>query len=252
MSDEEDEWDFYPCRVDDEPASISVNLRFESVEPDAVADTRYRVRIEMLYSGTHGMGNAAEADVLHPFEDHVVEAAKVSGLIKVGRLRTRGWWDLVFYGPADRLDGLAQFANGVGGRKVEIGSKADSGWDFYREFLLPDAERRQWMQDRKIVELMKAEGDPLLPRRVDHWAYFPTADTRDAFVAELRREGFDLALASDHASGELKYGAHLHRVDSAQLAEIHDVVMLLYAAAQRHDGDYDGWESSIEAPQETS
>ena len=229
-----------------------MNLRYAEVRPDAVTGTRYRVRIEMLDPGAHRMGTAAEADVLHPFEDQLTDAATASGLTKVGRLRTAGWWDLVFYGPADRLDGLAQFASGVGGRKVEMGSKADPDWDFYRERLLPDAERQQWMLDRKIVEVLQSKGDLLLPRRVDHWVYFPTSDHRDAFVAEVVRDGFEVAHASDDGEGELAYGAQVHRVDSVKLGDIHDVVMALYAAARGHDGDYDGWETSIEVSPKTS
>ena len=43
-----DEWDFYPCRVDDAPASIFLNLWFEKKAPVTSADTLYWLRIQML------------------------------------------------------------------------------------------------------------------------------------------------------------------------------------------------------------
>jgi hypothetical protein len=43
----EDAWDFYPCRIDEEAASIFLNLRYERDQPPATATTLYRVRLPM-------------------------------------------------------------------------------------------------------------------------------------------------------------------------------------------------------------
>jgi hypothetical protein len=246
----EDEWDFYPCRVDDAPASIFLNLRFENVSPERRPDTLYWLRIEMLDKDEHGMGSASEAEVLYPVEDQLTEGARARGFVYVGRLRTDGLWKLTFYGPNDRLDVLRALAKDVGGldgREVETGSKADPGWDYYREFLLPDAERRQWMQDRRLVDLLQENGDPLqVPRRVDHWLYFPNADARKSFVNDAAREGFAIEQLIDEPTNEYSCGARVHRVDSVELEDIHKVVMTLYRSAEEHDGCYDGWETRVE------
>jgi regulator of RNase E activity RraB len=36
-------------------------------------------------------------------------------------------------------------------------------------------------------------------------------------------------------------------MDSVELEEIHAVVTMLTALAERHGGDYDGWETLVEA-----
>jgi regulator of RNase E activity RraB len=249
-TDDADEWDFYPCRVDDRPASIFLNLRYEHEERPTAA-TLYWLRIRMLDAAEHGMGTGAEAEALYPVEDALVDATMTFGLTYVGRLRTDGAWQIVFYGASGNEDALGAVARGVelGGRQIELGSKPDSMWSYYREFLLPDDERRQWMSDRRIVELLEEHGDLLsTPRRVDHWAYFPSADSRDAFVKHVTRDGFEIEGVSDDADGDQSFGAQVVRTDTVELEAIHEVVMTLVRLAEQHGGTYDGWECPVERP----
>lgn len=253
MSDDgqaEDEWDFYPCRVDDAPASIFLNLWFEKKAPVAAADTLYWLRIQMIDKAEHGMGSAAEAEILYPVEDHLTQRAQANGFLYVGRLRSDGRWQLTFYGPSDRLQAiqtLSRGLEGIDGRKVDTGSKPDPAWGYYRDFLVPNAEHRRWMRDQGVVEVLQQEGDPLrTPRRVDHWIYFLTANTRNDFVRDVTREGFQIWQLIDDSKGAFSFGARVHRVDPVELEHIHEVVMTLVHLAEQHDGDYDGWETSVE------
>jgi hypothetical protein len=246
----EDEWDFYPCRVDDRPASIFLNLRYERDEKARQKSTLAWVTIEMLDPDEHGMGSAAEANALYPVEDAIVEAASARGLVHVGRLRNADAWQLTFYGPSGGLDALAELVEqaDLGGRSVEVAGQDDPEWRYYDEFLLPDAERRQWIHDRRLVETLEEHGDDLSPRPVNHWAYFPTADSRDAFVADARGLGFALENASGDGDPPLPFGANIVRKDSVEVEDVHEVVMTLFELASRHSGDYDGWETPVLAP----
>lgn len=44
------------------------------------------------------------------------------------------------------------------------------------------------------------------------------------------------------------FGAQIFRTDTVELDHIQTVVMKLFKLAEQHDGDYDGWESSVEKP----
>ena len=245
-----DEYDFYPCWMDDAPASISLNLRFEHEAPLDNADTLYWVSIEMRDLGEYGIGSEAESGRLWPAEDAIIDRVTELGLVYVGRLRTSGDWQMTFYGPPDALDALQAIANEVViDHHVQVGTKPDADWSYYFEYLLPDAERRQWMQDRRLVTVLMDQGDTLAtPRRVDHWAYFATASDRDAFAKAATAAGFVLEAALEDNPGERPFGAHVYRDDCVELDHIHEVVMLLYDAALANNGVYDGWETSIEAP----
>lgn len=82
-------------------------------------------------------------------------------------------------------------------------------------------------------------------RQVDHWIYFPTATSRDAFVDEVEPLGFSVD-TDDEGKDSNPYCAYVSRVDHVDLVSIHKVVMTLFAAAKRHGGDYDGWECPVE------
>ncbi len=243
----EDAWDFYPCRIDEQAASIVLNLRYEHDAPPATATTLYRVRLPMQDPDDHGMGTAAEAAAMNAFEDEIVKRAADANLIYVGRIRNRATWELVFYGAPEQKAAIQSIRDIFVDRRTYVDVRPDPSWGFYREFLLPDDERKQWMHDRRLVQVLQEEGDTLTtPRRVDHWAYFPTAAARDRFVAVTVEAGFELERAAQVDTDDLPYGAQIYRADPVELEHIHDVVMDLIEFAAAEGGDYDGWETSVE------
>lgn len=246
--DADDDWDFYRCVVDDRPASIFLNLRYESTRPSSSINTLYWLRIQMSDAAEHGMGNSPEADALYAFEDELTGSATSLGLVFVGRLRNNGDWQITFYGPPGHNDALRALAHelDLGGRRFESGSKPDPDWTYYREFLMPNAERRQWMQDRHVVDVLEEHGDVhSIPRRIDHWTWFRTPTARQAFVEAVTRDGFTVESTSDDPQA---FGAQVFRTDTVELDHIHQVVMKLFKLADQHDGYYDGWEAPVEKP----
>lgn len=244
----EDQWDFYPCRIDEIEASILLNLRYEHEPPPAHATTLYRLRLPMREPEDHGMGSAGEAAAMNEFEDALVERAEAGELLYVARIRSRADWELVFYGAPERGVALQAIREVFGDRRTYVDVRPDPTWGFYREFLLPDEERQQWMHDRRLVQVLADEGDVLAkPRRVDHWANFPTAEGRDRFVQAALQAGFELQRAATVKDAELPFGAQLYRNDPVELEQIHEVVMTLVELAERENGDYDSWETSVES-----
>jgi hypothetical protein len=235
---DEDDLDFYPCMVDGAPASIYVNLRFEHAPP-ATHDTRYTVAIMMRDAAEHGIGSAAEAASLNLVEEALIARAFALGAVYVGRLRTSRIWESTFYGPRGHLDALRTCAvERAGERRVAAMMNPEPGWTYYRELLLPDAERRQWMDDRRMVQILGEQGDRLsTPRRVDHRLTFPDPAARDAFAAAASAAGFTVE------ADELV--VRVHRLDPVELDHIHDVVMLLVDAATPLGGRYERWLAAI-------
>lgn len=237
MSDDDD-LDFYPCLVDGAAASIYVNLKFEHAPP-AGHDVRYTLAIMMREPGEHGIGTADETAKLDLVEEALMVKAHALGLLYVGRLRTRGLWEITFYGPRGHLEPMRQRAiDRAEGRKVAAIMNPEPGWTYYRELLLPDAERRQWMDDRRMVQILSEQGDRLsVPRRVDHRIHFTDEVSRDAFATAAKAAGF--AVEVDALT------VRAHRDDVVELDHIHDVVMILVDAATPLGGRYDRWEAGI-------
>ncbi len=234
-----DEFELYPCMVDGQPASIYVNMRFEDTGERA-GDTVYWLAVKIHDPGPHGIGTAAEAEVLDAFEEAAIASVAAAGLVYAGRMRSHGIWEITFYGEAGHEDAVSSAAHELADHRVTTKSQLDRGWSYYQELLLPDAERRQWIDDRRLVQVLQEQGDRLhVPRRVDHWAVFPSQEARDAFIAAVRPHGFDAEIEAEQV--------RVWRTDPIELDHIHDVVMLVLDAAEAAGGDYDGWETSIES-----
>jgi regulator of RNase E activity RraB len=251
--DNSDKWDFYLCKVDDAAASIMLDFKYRDHGRVVSAHTLYWCQIAMLEPGDHGMGIGNDAKALNKIEDEIVEKAKDDGFYYVGRLRNHGRWQLVFYG-ADDLDSalriiVANIITDPSEREYIIDSKLDAEWSYYFEFLCPDAERWQWIMDRRVIESLESEGDPLTQsRRVDHWTYFDNAETRSKFIDAALKQGFELERTTDDSPGAHTFSAQIFRVDSVQLEDIHNIVMSLKTIADEVGGEYDGWETFVERP----
>lgn len=252
--DRSESWDFYFCRVDGRAASIFLDLAIGERAPIEGAGTLYWVDVAMLDPAEHGMGGPDEVEQSGDAIDALAAAAHHLDLIYVGRLRNHGLWQLRFYGPPERAEPLREACDRLpelSEHRVDLGATPDPAWDYYFDFLFPSAERQRWMADRAVVEALEDRGDDgSIPRRVDHWAYFPTARARDDFAAAAASERFTVEELSEHPDApELRFGAQLHRVDRIELEHIHAVVMRLVELAGAHGGDYDGWETSVEKPE---
>jgi hypothetical protein len=242
-----DAFEFYPCMVDQAPASIYVNLGL-AAEPGL--DTRYTLAIELRDAGGYGIGSADEAAVLDAFEEVALPAIAASGLVFAGRLRHAGIWELTFYGPAGALDALERIdPTSLAGRRVIMRSTPDATWSYYRDLLLPDAERLQWMDDRRLVQILGEQGDVLTrPRRIDHRASFATEAARDAFLADAAGRGFSVESDPPARDGDeaRPFVGQVHRIDPIELEHVHEVVMIVVDAAVAHGGTYEGWTAGIE------
>ena len=91
-------------------------------------------------------------------------------------------------------------------------------------------------------------GDTLTKaREVNHWVYFKTVEDRKMFFAEVSTKGFTLQNERfvDDAE-EYPYSLQISRIDSADSESVNDYTMYLYRTALEYNGDYDGWETSVE------
>ena len=238
-------WDSYLCQVEGRPGSIFLNLDLAMEHPPL--DTLYFAAIELLDPGEDSMGSMAEAELMSPLEDAVLEELQATGLCYVGRLRNNSAWQLTFYGEAGRDGGVervvAEALKG-GKRRFQIGSQPDPEWSYYHGFLYPDAERWQWMQDRAVVQALAKNGDAgHRSREVEHWVGFEAEASRMAFVASSEKLGFSVRDLPEPKGG--LFLAQVVREDPVLLEHIHQVVMQLVDLAERYSGTYDGWESPV-------
>jgi regulator of RNase E activity RraB len=234
MSDDDeitDDWEFYPCEVNDAPASILINLRFMYEDPRDENDHVYHALIAMNDLGPQGMGTQAEMERLSPIEDSIFDRADRAGAQPVGRVRSEGVWRLSVYGPRDLP--WESWVKELAGADAEVQVVPDPEFNYVNELLLPDAERYQWIQDRHVCDKLLSHGDePSMVRPVNHFIDYED-EAPAALIEALKGLGFNV--------NDLGTSLECTKLHDTRLSTVHELVMTLVELADEHDAAYDGW-----------
>lgn len=228
------------------PVAIAVDLSLQARAPLPDRPRLVRVRYALRSSRPDGQPEPAEAEALTRVEDMLAAALATAGGVYAGRVTLAGFREHHFYlpdavGVHAELDAVRA---ALADYDLEEQGEDDPAWQAYRQELFPTPRAHRWLLDRRAVEAMGrrgAAGDR--PRPVDHQAAFPTAEAREAFVAEAAAQGFEPVARRDDAPSPNGFGVDLRRADVVALKELHPVAWALTEAAARHGGAYDGWEA---------
>ena len=244
-----DNWDFYALRVDDQPASIFVDLGIQQQAPLRSHPHMAYVRLRMNQPRPDGLSSQEEFDTLIDIEEALEANLCNDEVGYVGRNTSGDCRDFYFYAvtPTDwqsRVDEtLAPFKD----YEYETGTREDPEWSAYFNFLLPSARSRQMIENRRVCEALERYGDKLtVEREIDHWCYFQSAEAVEAYIAEVSPLGFQVRNRSVTDSEPSRFGVQIWRLDTPSYAHIDDVTLPLFEAALHLGGDYDGWECPVE------
>jgi hypothetical protein len=238
-----DDWDFFPLRVDGEPASIFVDLGIRSKAPIRSHAMMGYLRALMRRPREDGLSSQEEFDDLIALEDRVTARIVQHGTaIYVGRNTSSGNRDFFFYVvDPSKFENAARAAMAeFPAYKYETGVSEDRDWRTYFEFLHPSDADLQRIKNRRVREQLEKHGDNAgNSREIDHFAYFPSAAARAAFADYVRAEGFAIASAADKPKAGGQFGLQFSRVD--QPARIDEIVTPLLRKVTELGGEYDGW-----------
>ena len=132
--------------------------------------------------------------------------------------------------------------------EYDIGISEDAQWSHYFDFQYPLPQQFQSIQNRRVLYQLEKNGDKLIKeRQVDHWIYFKTPIDKDAFFKKIENDGFKI-FDDDHDPklGITPYRLHISRIDKVDHNSIDDHTLYLWGLAQECNGEYDGWETSVE------
>lgn len=233
------------------PVAIAVDLSLSARAPVTASPRLVRIRYALRAARPDGQPEPAEAEALTRVEDMLAAALAPAGALYAGRVTLAGFREHLFYlpdavGVRAELDAVqAAVAEYV----LDEQGEDDPGWHAYRQELFPTPRAHRWLLDRRAVEALARRGDRAdAPRPVDHQASFPTAEAREAFVAEVAPQGFEPVARRDDGPPPAGFGVDLRRTGVVTLRELHAVTWPLAEAAARHGGAYDGWEAEPAQP----
>ncbi|MFN5299918.1 MAG: DUF695 domain-containing protein [Planctomycetaceae bacterium] len=245
-----EDWDFYVAPVDDQNASIFVDLGLFESAPEADRPCLLRVATPLLAPREDGLSDDAETEALYGLEDLLfAQVARGLQARYVGRMTTQGRREFFYYGAsgAGLERAIATVQQAFPQYPLQHSSRDDRDWQLFFDVLYPSELDLQSIQTRRVVQELLDQGDDLsVPREVTHTAYFPSPHARDQFVQQLAPEGFRITLDDlAEPDAEYRFGARLSRVDRVDLEAIDALVIDLYLRIGTLGGEYDGWETEL-------
>ncbi|MEQ9507356.1 MAG: DUF695 domain-containing protein [Hyphomonas sp.] len=237
------DWDFYALLVNDDPASIFVDLGLNAAAPIQTLPNMAYLRLRMNAPRPDGLSSQEEYDTLIAIEDAATGAlSDGTTCLYVGRNTSSGNRDFYFY-----VSDIAVFDSNASAcmkafpnYQFEAGGRFDPEWSTYWDFLYPSARDLQRMMNRRVCESLEGQGDDLsLLREIDHHCYLPTAALASELAQLATAQGFTVKAIHEPWEKNLTFEVHL--VQTARPQDIDEPVLLLFEACTNLGGDYGGW-----------
>lgn len=242
-----DDWDFFPLRVDDQPASIFVDLGIRQQAPLKSHPTMAYLRVLMLRPREDGLSSQEEFDDLIALEDKVTsKIARGGSSHYVGRNTSSGNRDFYFYtNDSAAFESAAREAmRDFPAYKYQTGAREDRDWRTYFDFLHPSERSMQLIMNRRVRQQLEKNGDNTAnERQIDHLVLLPSLEAQSVFAREVVGEGFSIGSAPREPNDHGQFTVEFSRMDRP--AQIDDIVLALFDRATKLGGVYDGWGSHV-------
>jgi uncharacterized protein (TIGR01619 family) len=236
-------WEFYPVKVEGQPASIFLDLALAADAPLPGYPTVGFLRLYLRTARPDGMAAQEEFADLVALEDALIP--RVVGeqqAVFAGRSTGRGMRDLFFY-VYDRerferevISALIPFE----AYKFEIGHRDDPQWTVYFDFLYPTPLDLQRISNRQVTDQLREHGDDLGKERpIDHSAVFNEAGPAAAFVAWATTHGYAVLRNGEEPDEQDRHIVNIVRDDIP--AEIDLIALPVFERVTALGGIYDGW-----------
>ena len=115
-----------------------------------------------------------------------------------------------------------------------------------KEANLDIEQLNQIESNQKTLQALKDAGETFkVSRDIFHWIYFKKRNDLNNFLKEAKSKGYQL-VGINIIDDNLPYQLQIKINDHISENIMHGQVIYLLDSAKRHNGDYDGWETSVE------
>lgn len=241
-------WELYMKNLEGKPASIQFNAGI-SMEIDELGYTYpiiAFVKAKLKDPKENGLLSEQEEPEIFFMEDKL-EASMIKFRIGkyVGRVISDGYVTFLYYVQYTyNWPDFIEFAlNEHTSYEVSNGHQEDAEWNYYKKLLYPTAREWQLIQNHKVCDNLKEQGDNLhLERLVEHKLYFMDEKKKEALIEVLEKKGFKIK--DDIENEEGVKGLQFYNLDSVHYHHIDELTLELIDLCEAHNAQYDGWETS--------
>ncbi|WP_242918285.1 DUF695 domain-containing protein [Pontibacter liquoris] len=243
-------WEVYFCHIEEQPAFVSTDLGLAEMAPIASKPNLMEVAVALRTADESGFPEAAEWGMLEKIEDAVVQLLEEQlEALFVGKTLHSGKRGLYFYGEQTlALDNcVEEIKKKFPDYLIVSQATEDADWEVYFNYLYPDEESMQRIQNTRVLQELEEQGDQAyVPRPITHYLYFQTTAERQTAGKSLEEQGYTLDAVVEEPEEEVyTYKLVVTRPDKADEETINEVTSALLRLARHHNGEYDGWEAPV-------
>jgi len=243
-----DHWEMFPCQMGDHAAWISYDHGIRKELDNLSFANCARFAITLRQPDDRGLPVGDEFGWLNAVEDKLVEEIPERVGIHIGRVTTNGKRFFFFLTSLDEaaIANIAETLASLNQYEIEYVHKSDTERSCYWDDLFPTDNDWQVIQDIRVQDALREEGDSLTtPRPIEHWTYFRNEADRERFVALLgnRFDACELYETPDSDRGI--YTAKLKHIGLPDYRSMNSTTIFLNNTARECGGDYDGWETEV-------
>ena len=245
-----DEWELYACAMGDHTAYISFDNGIRKTINKLPQKTALKIRVLIDNPTDAGLPQGDEFGVLNVIEDTISAFLASHEGVYLGRITVKGARHfLCLCDAAETI--VKDFCTTIRkerNRKIAYMQEADHERNVYWKDLYPTEHDWQLIQDMKVIDSLRKNGDTLtIKRRIDHWLWFKDAAFREHFRLWAEGNAFGIHEMMDHPDdNNYPFGIRIFHEAVPSLGEISHHTIQLHDVAKENSGDYDGWETSVE------
>ncbi|MEO9805199.1 MAG: DUF695 domain-containing protein [Reichenbachiella sp.] len=243
-------WDVYMAQYENGSGSTTVNMDLINSAPKAELPFVLITGVTIENCRDDGFPNAEEFKNLYEISDAVGERLQELTKIELAGTFTYRCERLDYLYVSDtsliREELITLYQTKFAAYKYYVNIKTDAHWEAYLQFLYPNEVTQEYMANEKVLMQLQQAGDDLTKsRKVDHWLYFATEESKKMFLKYVKKKGFRVEGEDKIGGSELPFQLHISRNDPVSPNEISSLTLDLRRRAEEFKGDYDGWETIV-------
>lgn len=243
------EWGSFSTLIDDQVASIRLNLALAQAAPYAQYSYAMRLKIALLdvESETKFPKND-EFLKLNAIEDALSEALfDISG-IYVGTVITDGHIEYYYYlrDKQSHVAAISRVMKEFPDYQYSSATLVDPEWNQYFEFLYPNEYEYQTILNQRIwYELEKSGDHHDQIREINHWICCTSEETQAELILEVEKLAYTLVSTDKLQDSTRPYQIQISRLDDTELSHLNPNVWELVEISKKYGGKYSGWSCNV-------
>ncbi|MDH5178160.1 MAG: DUF695 domain-containing protein [Gammaproteobacteria bacterium] len=244
----QDTWHMFAASMGEDQAWIAYNHDFSDVADTDQRNLSFRVRVQIKDPTPAGLPTNEEFPHLSALDESLEEAMVSLGGIYVGRVTVAGYRYFYYYldDKEEQAVSLVDEKADLSGYELEYLSETDQAKAVYWNELYPTEDDWQVVKDLMVLDSLADNGDNSdISREVMHWAYFANEEQALAYKAWVDAQGYRLVNLGKTEEDD-RFVVQFSHTGTMHLGDITFHTISANRMARELDGEYDGWETSIE------